>query len=114
MAKVTSTFTCQSCGAIYSKWTGRCDGCGEWNSIVEESGSAPVAGARGAAMPKGRAAKLVGLRGNSPAPPRMMTGMDELDRVAGGGLVAGSGVLIGGDPGIGKSTLLLQAVAKIG
>ncbi len=113
MVKLASKFVCQSCGAVTSKWAGRCEGCGEWNSIIEEAAPAPVAGARGAVMPKGRSAKLVGLQGNTPAPPRLETGIGELDRTTGGGLVAGSGVLIGGDPGIGKSTLLLQAVAGL-
>jgi DNA repair protein RadA/Sms len=113
MAKSVSNFVCQSCGAVSSKWAGRCDNCGEWNSIVEEKGVAPVSGAKGAAMPKGKASRLVGLRGESPAPPRIQTGITELDRVAGGGFVPGSGVLIGGDPGIGKSTLLLQALASL-
>jgi DNA repair protein RadA/Sms len=113
MAKSASNFVCQSCGSTASKWAGRCDNCGEWNSIVEEKGTAPVSGARGASLPRGKASRLVGLRGESPAPPRIQTGIAELDRVAGGGFVPGSGVLIGGDPGIGKSTLLLQALASL-
>lgn len=113
MAKSFSSFVCQTCGSASSKWSGRCDNCGEWNSIVEEKGEAPVAGARGANLPKGKASRLVGLRGESPAPPRIQTGIAELDRVAGGGFVPGSGVLIGGDPGIGKSTLLLQGLASL-
>jgi DNA repair protein RadA/Sms len=112
MAK-SSTFVCQSCGATTSKWSGRCDNCGAWNSIVEEAAGAPVSGAKGAAMPKGKPSRLVGLKGESPAPPRIISGIGELDRVAGGGFVPGSGVLIGGDPGIGKSTLLLQALAAL-
>jgi DNA repair protein RadA/Sms len=113
MAKSASSFVCQSCGSAASKWSGRCDNCGEWNTIVEEKGSAPVSGARGASLPKGKASRLVGLRGESPPLPRIQTGIAELDRVAGGGFVPGSGVLIGGDPGIGKSTLLLQALASL-
>ena len=113
MAKSSAIFVCQSCGAVHSKWSGRCDGCGEWNSITEETATAPVAGARGQTMPKGRAARLVTLAGESSRPARTMTGIDEFDRVTGGGLVPGSGVLIGGDPGIGKSTLLLQAMAML-
>ena len=112
MAKA-SQFVCQSCGSASSKWSGRCDNCGAWNSIVEEQVAAPVSGAKGASLPRGRATRLVGLKGESPAPPRTVTGIAELDRVAGGGFVAGSGVLIGGDPGIGKSTLLLQALAAL-
>ncbi len=109
----TSAFVCQSCGTTTSKWSGRCDNCGAWNSIVEEAVGAPVSGAKGAAMPKGKPSRLVGLKGESPAPPRIISGIGELDRVAGGGFVPGSGVLIGGDPGIGKSTLLLQALAAL-
>ena len=113
MAKSASSFVCQSCGSTASKWSGRCDNCGEWNSIIEEKTSAPVSGAKGASLPKGKASRLVGLRGESPPLPRIQTGIAELDRVAGGGFVPGSGVLIGGDPGIGKSTLLLQALASL-
>jgi DNA repair protein RadA/Sms len=113
MAKSASSFVCQSCGSTASKWSGRCDNCGEWNTIIEEKTSAPVSGARGASLPKGKASRLVGLRGESPPQPRIQTGIAELDRVAGGGFVPGSGVLIGGDPGIGKSTLLLQALASL-
>jgi DNA repair protein RadA/Sms len=112
MAK-SSSFVCQACGTVASKWAGRCDNCGEWNTIVEESASAPVAGARGASLPKGQASRLVGLRGETAALARIETGIAEFDRVTGGGLVPGSGVLIGGDPGIGKSTLLLQALAAL-
>ena len=113
MAKANSHFVCQSCGTSHSKWTGRCDGCGAWNSIVEEAREAPASGAKGQALPKGRAARLVPLEGESANPPRIETGISELDRVAGGGFVPGSAVLIGGDPGIGKSTLLLQALAAL-
>ena len=113
MAKSASNFVCQSCGSTASKWSGRCDNCGEWNTIVEERSTAPVSGAKGASLPKGKASRLVGLRGESPPLPRIQTGIAELDRVAGGGFVPGSGVLIGGDPGIGKSTLLLQALASL-
>ncbi|MBK1865965.1 DNA repair protein RadA [Aestuariivirga sp. YIM B02566] len=113
MAKSLSQFVCQSCGAVSSKWAGRCDNCGEWNTIIEESAPTPLSGAKGASLPKGRPSRLVGLKGESAAPARIETGIAELDRVAGGGFVPGSGVLIGGDPGIGKSTLLLQAMAAL-
>jgi DNA repair protein RadA/Sms len=113
MAKSASIFVCQSCGSTSSKWSGRCEGCGSWNSIVEEATEAPASGAKGKALPKGRPTRLVGLKGEMAAPPRIKTGMPELDRVAGGGFVPGSAVLIGGDPGIGKSTLLLQALASL-
>ena len=113
MAKPLQHFVCQNCGAQSSKWTGRCENCGAWNAIIEEAVGAPVSGARGQGLPKGRNTELVGLRGDTPAPRRLATGMAELDRVSGGGLVGGSAVLIGGDPGIGKSTLLLQALALL-
>jgi DNA repair protein RadA/Sms len=106
-------FVCQSCGSVSSKWAGRCDACGEWNSIVEEPTATPVSGAKGAGLPKGRTTALVGLKGENASPPRIETGIAEFDRVLGGGLVPASGVLIGGDPGIGKSTLLLQALASL-
>jgi DNA repair protein RadA/Sms len=112
MAKA-SQFICQSCGTPAPKWSGKCEGCGEWNTIIEERTEAPASGAKGAVLPKGRSTRLVGLKGESAAPPRILSGIAELDRVAGGGFVPGSGVLIGGDPGIGKSTLLLQALAAL-
>jgi DNA repair protein RadA/Sms len=111
MAKPTSRFVCQSCGAVAGgKWAGRCEACGEWNTIVEEAVT-PRAGPNRAAA--GRAVAFVDLAGETAPPPRAGTGIDELDRVLGGGLVAGSAVLVGGDPGIGKSTLLLQAAAAL-
>ena len=114
MGKITLRFVCQGCGAAYSKWAGRCENCGDWNSLTEDTSTqVPVSGAKGAAMPKGRATRLVGLEGETPMPERIMTGIAELDRVAGGGFVPGSGILIGGDPGIGKSTLLTQALASV-
>jgi DNA repair protein RadA/Sms len=108
-----TTFVCQSCGAVQSKWSGRCDNCGAWNTITEESAAVPLPGAQGAALPKGKRAKLVGLKGETAEPARIETGIAELDRVTGGGLVPGSAVLVGGDPGIGKSTLLLQALSVL-
>jgi len=113
LAKAQSNFVCQSCGAVHARWSGRCDNCGAWNTIIEEPAGVPASGAKGASLPKGRSRKLVGLTGGEPQPPRIVTGIGELDRVAGGGFVPGSAVLIGGDPGIGKSTLLLQALAEL-
>ena len=84
MSKSNSHFVCQSCGTTTTKWSGRCDGCGEWNSIIEEATSAPASGAKGKALPKGRPTRLVGLKGDSAAPPRIVVGMPELDRVTGG------------------------------
>jgi len=112
LAKPTARYVCQSCGAVTPKWAGRCDACGEWNTIVEESveaGPSAVAKAR----PGAARIAFVGLGGSAAPPPRAHTGIAELDRVLGGGLVAASAVLVGGDPGIGKSTLLLQAAASL-
>ena len=109
MAKSAPVFTCSACGAVHRKWAGRCDACGAWNSIAEEaplsSGPKPI-GARGTPV------TLTDLATAEPPPPRVASGLDELDRVLGGGLVPGSAILVGGDPGIGKSTLLLQAAAS--
>ena len=110
MAKSTTRYVCQSCGAVWPKWSGRCDTCGEWNTIAEEVVDAKP-GAQPAAKPKRIA--FVGLEGVGAPPPRAQTGIAELDRVLGGGLVAASAVLVGGDPGIGKSTLLLQTAASL-
>lgn len=107
MAKSNSQFTCQSCGAVHPKWAGRCDACGEWNSIVEEASSTTP---KGLTTGKGKKIELLTLDNAAAEAPRSSTGIGELDRVLGGGLVAGSAILIGGDPGIGKSTLLLQTV----
>jgi DNA repair protein RadA/Sms len=109
MAKPTTRFVCQACGATGPKWAGRCEACGEWNTIVEE---APRPGPAGKSAP-GRAVTFVALAGEAAPPPRASTAIAELDRVLGGGLVPASAVLVGGDPGIGKSTLLLQAAASL-
>ena len=110
MAKSTNAFTCTACGASHKKWAGRCDACGAWNTIVEEAPLSQGPG-RGLGAHKGRPVPLSGLATTEAPPPRHLAGMDELDRVLGGGLVPGSAVLVGGDPGIGKSTLLLQGAA---
>jgi DNA repair protein RadA/Sms len=111
MARAAARYVCQECGAATPKWSGRCDACGAWNSIVEEAASeGPPKGLKGA---KGRVIELAALRGRPADLARRATGIAEFDRVVGGGLVPGSAVLIGGDPGIGKSTLLLQVVAAL-
>ena len=110
MAKSTNAFTCTACGASHKKWAGRCDACGAWNTIIEEAPLSQGPG-RGLGAHKGRAVPLSSLMTTEAPPPRHLAGMDELDRVLGGGLVPGSAVLVGGDPGIGKSTLLLQGAA---
>lgn len=109
MAKSSPVFTCQTCGAVHRKWAGRCDACGAWNSIVEET---PLSSGPKALGSKGRTIALSDLATEEAAPPRTSSGIDELDRVLGGGLVPASAILVGGDPGIGKSTLLLQAAAS--
>lgn len=110
MAKSREQFVCQSCGSVYSRWAGKCEGCGEWNTIHAESAEATP---KGMSLGKGKSLELVPLDGEIEASARKTTGMAELDRVLGGGLVAGSAILIGGDPGIGKSTLLLQTVSAL-
>jgi DNA repair protein RadA/Sms len=114
MPKPLTSFVCQNCGAVAQRWQGRCDSCGAWNTIAEESASAGI-GARAAhGVRKGRAFALSSLAGNGQAAaPRIVTGLAELDRVTGGGFVPGSVLLLGGEPGIGKSTLLLQACARL-
>ena len=111
MAKPQRAFVCQSCGAAHPRWAGRCDDCGAWNSLVEEAAASPAPAAGGKAH--GRRIELVPLKGSTIPPPRLPSGIDELDRVLGGGIVAGAAILIGGDPGIGKSTLMLQAAAAL-
>ncbi|MFA7276325.1 MAG: DNA repair protein RadA [Pseudobdellovibrionaceae bacterium] len=113
MAKPKLLYFCQSCGASYNQWAGKCESCGEWNSLQqEEPQSAPPKGL--GAGKKGKGLELVGLQyAESKPAPRFKTGFNEFDRVTGGGLVRGCAILLGGDPGIGKSTLLLQAVCAL-
>jgi DNA repair protein RadA/Sms len=115
LAKSQTQYACQQCGAVYPKWAGRCEACGAWNSLAEETARAapPKSLAAGARRSGGSALDFVPLRGATEGPPRRFTGIAELDRVCGGGLVPGSAILVGGDPGIGKSTLLLQAAAAL-
>ena len=115
MAKTRTQFICQTCGNVTSRWSGKCDACGEWNTIVEESASAGIgAGPRSLRSPrKGRAIALTTLSGDIEDAPRIASGISELDRATGGGFVRGSAILVGGDPGIGKSTLLMQAAAAL-
>jgi DNA repair protein RadA/Sms len=114
MAKASKAFVCQSCGAVAARWSGKCPACGEWNSIIEEAAPATSSPALVAIKGgKGRLSSFDTLSTETLDAPRLKTGIAELDRVLGGGLVPGSAVLVGGDPGIGKSTLLLQAAAKL-
>ena len=112
MAKAKTQFSCSACGNITTKWSGRCEACGEWNSISEETplSAGPSAASLGSA--KGRSIQLTDVSTEETPPPRTTSGLAELDRVLGGGLVPASAILVGGDPGIGKSTLLLQAAAQ--
>ena len=111
MAK-SSTFSCTACGASFSKWSGRCEGCGAWNTIVEDVPLSAGPPSKSLGAKKGAAIALTDLATRETPPPRAQSGLSELDRVLGGGLVTGSATLVGGDPGIGKSTLLLQAAAR--
>ncbi|RFB80695.1 DNA repair protein RadA [Methylovirgula sp. 4M-Z18] len=113
MAKLRSTFICQNCGAVSQRWQGKCEACGEWNSIVEESLSSGIGAQAARGAGKGRIFPLEGLTGQHKPEPRIVAGIGELDRVTGGGFVPGSVILIGGEPGIGKSTLLIQACAAL-
>ncbi|NRB31676.1 MAG: DNA repair protein RadA [Rhizobiaceae bacterium] len=113
MASPKIQFICQNCGAAHPRWSGRCDSCGEWNTLVEESPSTGVATGPGKPLKKGRVVPLEALDGDTREEPRIESGIAEFDRVTGGGLVRGSALLVGGDPGIGKSTLLMQASAAL-
>jgi DNA repair protein RadA/Sms len=112
MARDNAIYVCQSCGAVHGKWSGQCGACGQWNTIVEESRSAPPGALKPAAVARGRGVQFESLQSDTPEPPRILTGVAEFDRVCGGGVVPGSAILLGGDPGVGKSTLLLEVVAK--
>ena len=112
MARNSLSFVCQQCGAVSPKWAGKCDDCGAWNTLVEEHKEAPSGPGK---RVTGRRIVLeaLNLSDRPEPPPRMQSGISEFDRVSGGGLVPGSATLIGGDPGIGKSTLLLQLTCKL-
>jgi DNA repair protein RadA/Sms len=111
MSKRGLSFICQNCGAGASRWQGKCETCGEWNTLSEEGAEQPTGPGRKPA--KGRLFALEPLTGEAHEAPRLPTGLAELDRVTGGGLVRGSVLLMAGDPGIGKSTLLIQAAAAM-
>jgi len=111
MSRRNLTFVCQNCGASFSRWQGKCEACGEWNTLSEEGAERPVGPRR--ARGKGRMFALEPLAGEAHDAPRLPCGIAEFDRVTGGGFVRGSVLLVGGDPGIGKSTLLIQATATL-
>lgn len=107
------SFTCSECAAVHSKWSGRCDTCGSWNSIVEDAPLSAGPTKRGLGQTRGTPVVLSDLATHEKPKPRTASGLREFDRVLGGGLVRASAILVGGDPGIGKSTLLLQATAHL-
>ncbi len=115
MAKTKVQFVCTACGNAGARWQGKCDACGEWNTIVEEGQAGGIGAGPGSLRSprKGRPVALVALDGAIEDAPRICCGIGELDRVTGGGFVRGSAILVGGDPGIGKSTLLMQAAAML-
>ena len=114
MAKVKARYVCQSCGSVSHRWQGQCGDCSEWNTLVQESAEvSSIFAAKHNLQGGGRAIALVGLDSPAALPERMSSGIAEFDRAIGGGIVPGSAMLVGGDPGIGKSTLLLQVGAKL-
>src|SRR3954465_12215494 len=120
MSRRNLTYVCQNCGAASARWQGKCEACGEWNCMAEEGdGLGGVAGrpaGPGRAPRRGRSFRLEPLTAGTPRAgeaPRLPSGVAELDRVTGGGFVRGSVLLMAGDPGIGKSTLLIQAAAAL-
>ncbi|MEE4350623.1 MAG: DNA repair protein RadA [Pacificimonas sp.] len=114
MAKPKKRYSCTACGSIQTKWQGQCPDCAEWNTLIEDAGAVVTPfSARHSLTTGGAKVALETLSTDTPLPPRAQTGIGELDRTLGGGLVPGSAVLIGGDPGIGKSTILLQVAGKL-
>ena len=113
MAKLKSRYVCQACGTEHHRWQGQCPDCAEWNTLLQEASAPTVFSAKHDLRSGGRAVELVGLDAVVALPDRMRTGIAEFDRAIGGGIVPGSAMLLGGDPGIGKSTLLLQVAAKL-
>lgn len=112
MAKPKRKYVCSACGSVASRWQGQCDDCKEWNTLSEEAG-ATVFQMKHDLQSGGRAMQMHELNSDIELPQRSSTGIAEFDRALGGGLVRGSATLLGGDPGIGKSTLLLQAAANL-
>jgi DNA repair protein RadA/Sms len=114
MARDGAFYTCQTCGGVHPKWAGQCTACQAWNTLVEEvSGSRPPGSLTPSKSVKQRSGLVFEtLDVDTPPPPRLVTGIDEFDRVCGGGVVPASAILVTGDPGVGKSTLLLQVVAS--
>ena len=112
MAKDGAIYVCQSCGTVHGKWAGQCSSCNGWNCIVEESRSAPPGALKPISNARARGLTFETLESDTPEPPRIITGVTEFDRVCGGGVVPGSAILLSGDPGVGKSTLLLDVAGR--
>jgi DNA repair protein RadA/Sms len=113
LARDGAVYVCQSCGSVQGKWAGQCPACNAWNTMVEESQSRPPGALAPAKSSRGqRGLAFETLAAETPAPPRILTGVAEFDRVCGGGVVPGSALLVGGDPGVGKSTLLMQVLGQ--
>src|SRR3569623_3694174 len=114
MAKPKARYVCQSCGAVATRWQGQCTDCAEWNTLVQEAAEvSSIFAAKHNLQGGGRVIQLVGLESPAALPERLPSGLAEFDRAIGGGIVPGSAMLVGGDPGIGKSTLLLQVAARL-
>jgi DNA repair protein RadA/Sms len=114
MAKAKSRYVCQACGSVTPRWQGQCPDCAEWNTLVQEAAEVTsIFAAKHNLQGGGRRIDLVGLDAPAALPERIVSGVAEFDRAIGGGIVPGSAMLVGGDPGIGKSTLLLQIGAKL-
>ena len=113
MAKLKARYVCQACGSEQSRWQGQCPDCAEWNTLVQESSAPTVFSQKHDLASGGRRVELVGLNAAVALPERLSSGVAEFDRAIGGGLVPGSAMLLAGDPGIGKSTLLLQVAAAV-
>ena len=111
MARDGATYVCQSCGTAHAKWAGQCSGCQAWNTLVEEATARPPGALAPTRATRQRGLAFESLQSENPTPPRIATGVAEFDRVCGGGVVPGSAILLAGDPGVGKSTLLLQVAA---
>lgn len=116
MVKSKSVFICQNCGASYPKWTGKCDNCGEWNTLVEQAAPSSGKSAVSKSASSGRILTPQTMQSISidEGPSRLPTGYEDLDIVLGGGILSGSVILMAGQPGIGKSTLLLQVASEVG
>ena len=112
MARDSAIYVCQSCGAVHGKWSGQCNACNQWNTIVEESRATPPGAIKPASASRSRGLTFETLDSDTPEPPRIVTGVAEFDRVCGGGVVPGSALLLSGDPGVGKSTLLLDVAGR--